>query len=267
MKNRSVANKSRKRNTFTSLGADHAARRKVVNGIYGKSYLQRSRHVQAIIAELINGRLLPVVREAIVSGSPIDILETSISYGVDFLTAFEFGLPRSTDFLRKASSRKSWLDLHRRAHPLEYMFWFLEHWHLTNLLVKVGLNVVPKAYFQADADYDAWATELVEKTEYALQVGSSEEATPSGDWPIEYYQLRKAMAQERDPSEDGLFTPTEKQQFELASECLDHISRLISFVSNTANYFRRHEGHYPYGSTFGFLLSVETFRCTDTSSC
>lgn len=193
--------------------------------MYGKAYLQRSRHVRAIIAELVHGRLLPLFHDATVKDDSIDVLETSIAYSIDFLSAFEFGLPRATNFLCDVSSRKSWLDLHRRAHPLQYMWWFLEHWQLTKLLTKFGIPVVPNSYFKADAEYDDWGAEIVERTEHALQEGLTEDNAASGEWPIEYCQLRKAMAQNLNLGDDSIFKTTRDDCLELASECLDHLSR------------------------------------------
>ena len=109
------------------------------------------------------------------------------------------------------------------------MFWFLEHWHLTKVLSKFGMYVVPKWYYEADAEYDTWCESLVDKTESTLEQGHSEDDTTSGNWPIEYFQLKQGLAAELDLSDGTYFKLPRDLKLELASECLDHISRLFLF--------------------------------------
>jgi hypothetical protein len=158
--------------------------------------VQESRHVRAILSELVQNRLLPSISELSASNAPIDILAVNFAYGLDFVAAFIFGLSRGTDFLRDEACRQTWLDEYRKSHPSEYMFWLLEHPRLVKLLAKLKLYVVPKWYHDADVEFDKWGMELLERTERDLQAGFTEEAAKSGDMPNVYFQLKKAMATE-----------------------------------------------------------------------
>lgn len=188
--------------------------------------MQNSRHIRAILSELVQNRLLPSIGELSASNAPIDILAINFAYGLDFVAAFIFGLSRGTDFLRDSACRQSWLDEYRKSHPSEYMFWLLEHPRLIKLLAKLGMNVVvPTWYHKADTEFDKWGMKLLEATEKDLQAGFTEEGAKSGDMPNMYFQLKKAMADEDKLEGGAYFKPNEVQKRELASECLDHLGK------------------------------------------
>jgi hypothetical protein len=168
----------------------------------------------------VQNRLLPSLSTA---GAGIDILAVNFAYGLDFVAAFIFGLSRGTDFLRDTKCRQAWLDEYRRSHPAEYMFWLLEHPRLVEGLARCGVRVVPRWYWGADEEFDAWGLRLIDETEKALQDGLTEEGARSGDLPGMYYQLKKAMAAEEKLEDGAYFKPSKAQRMELASECLDHI--------------------------------------------
>ncbi|KAF2001786.1 cytochrome P450 [Amniculicola lignicola CBS 123094] len=211
------------RNTFSALGKEHGSKRKRVTSVYAKSYIQNSRHVRAILAEMVQNRLLPAFWEMAASNAPHDILEINFAYGLDFVAAFIFGLSRSTNFLQDQVCRQVWLEEYRKSHPSEYMFWLLEHPRLIRVLAKFRIFVVPKWYHKADVDFDMWGTKLVDETEKFLQKGFTEEAASSGEMPHVYFQQKRAMAEELKLDKGAYFKPTPQQRLELASECLDHL--------------------------------------------
>ena len=195
--------------------------------MYAESYIRSSRHVRAIIAELVQNRLLPTIWEMTVNATPIDILVINFAYGLDFVAAFIFGLSRGTDFLRERASFQVWLDDYRKSHPAEYMFWLLEHPRLTRLLAKLHIFIVPKWYHMADTDFDKWGAKLVDDVEQVLQNGFTEEAAQSGEMPHVYFQQKRAMAEELKLEQGAYFKPTPEQRLELASECLDHLGKCL----------------------------------------
>ncbi|KAF2790985.1 cytochrome P450 [Melanomma pulvis-pyrius CBS 109.77] len=211
------------RNTFSALGKEHGTKRKRVSNVYAKSYVQNSRHVRAILAELVQGRLLPSCWEMAASNTPLDVLALNFAYGLDFVAAFIFGLSRGTDFLRDTACRQIWLEEYRKSHPSEYMFWLLEHPRLIKILSKFRIYIVPKWYHEADTDFDKWGEKLIDETEQALQNGFTEESAHSGDMPNVYFQQKRAMADELKLGQGAYFKPTPEQRLELASECLDHL--------------------------------------------
>ena len=228
----------RKRNTFSSLGDEHSIRRKRVTSIYAKSFIQESRHVKAIISNIVQMRLLPLIWTAAEGHTPIDILSVNFAYGLDVVSAFVFGLSRGTNFVQDLERRQKWLDEYRKSHPSEYMFWLLEHPNLTKQLRRIGIHVVPKWYTVADQDFDKWGMRMIDAAEESLQAGLVEDRAVSGEMPIAYYQLKDAMSKEQKLEARASFIPNTAQRLELASECLDQLgelSRSIAPLNPTAD--------------------------------
>lgn len=222
---------SSKRNTFSALGSEHATRRRRVSNVYTKPCIQSSPHVQAIVVELLHGRLLPILAQSAHNELPVNILDLNFAYGLDFVSAYIFGISRSTNFLQQSGIRQHWLTEYRKSHPSEYMVWLQELPNLTYWLRRAAIYVVPKWYTKADEEFDKWALAMVDSTEGALQVTQAEKGFTAGDRPVVYEHLKMAMAEElgtKKPSwvVSPLFDP-EQQRLELASECLDHMGMAL----------------------------------------
>ena len=101
---------SRFRNSFSSLGEDHRHRRRRVTSPYTKRNIQGSSHVQMIKYVLLFERLLPQYLQHAASNQPLNVLPLNIAYGLDFVSAFAFGLSRGSNFLRDVRARNDWLD-------------------------------------------------------------------------------------------------------------------------------------------------------------
>lgn len=200
-------------------------RRKRVSAVYAKSLLQSSRHVRAILRELIQNRLTPLLRESAISNTPIDMLPLNFAYGLDFVTAFICGLSRSTNFIQQEDRRREWLEHYDRSHPYGSMFWLQEQPKLLTFLRRLGIHVVPRSYTVADAEFDKWGLQMVDATEDALQAGLNDECAEAGDMPLMYYQLKLTMARDLDLDHGALFDPSPEQKREIASECLDHVGK------------------------------------------
>ncbi|KAL4791184.1 cytochrome P450 [Aspergillus venezuelensis] len=103
-------------NTFSSLRQDHTAYRKRLNRVYAKPYIQRSPSVRAILREILIQRVLPIVQASAAQRKPIDILPLNLAYGLDVVSAFEFGLARGTNFLEDERAREEWFAWYNESH-------------------------------------------------------------------------------------------------------------------------------------------------------
>ena len=114
---------ARTRNTFSSLGAgEHVQRRRRSAIIYAKSYIQRSTHVRQIVSTVLLERYMPISRKSVQNGNTSDILDLDFAYGFDFVSAFIFGIPNSTNFVGNIKARDYWLGAYLRSHPADYTF-------------------------------------------------------------------------------------------------------------------------------------------------
>lgn len=83
----------------------HAAQKRVLSGVYAKSYIQNSPDVQVLSRAIIYERFLPILDNAANGAVPVDVLMLSQWAGSDFQTAYLFGLGRGSNFLQDRESR------------------------------------------------------------------------------------------------------------------------------------------------------------------
>lgn len=162
-------------------------------------------------------RLLPLLAHGTES---VDILEMSTAYGLDFISAFLFGLSQSTNFIQEKGRRRHWLQQYL-SHRSKYMFWLQELPNFTTWLSRFGIDIVPKSKVKASRYLEDWCLSLCDAADKVLQ---SKERVAPGNLPIVYQQLKTAMAKKIQPLNTtvlpGSYT---SDQLEIASELLDHL--------------------------------------------
>jgi hypothetical protein len=216
----------RVRNTFSSLGNDHAIRRRRVSHFYSKTYLQNSRHVQAIMSNALQ-ECLPAFKDSARTKTPLDFLSLSFAYSIDFMTAMIFGLPQATAFVKDGEQREDWLALYSESHTSKSMFWMQELPDWTNWLTRMGRPILSKSFQKAREDLESWVLEMVDHAEHDLRE-IPDEASPvlsaCGYLPILYNHLKASLA--REDYANGIAEEQQsrsRRRLEVASECLDHI--------------------------------------------
>ncbi|KAL4959453.1 cytochrome P450 [Aspergillus stella-maris] len=219
-------------NTFSSLCQGHTAYRKRLNRVYAKPYIQRSPSVRAILSEILIQRVLPIVQACAARRKPIDILPLNLAYGLDVVSAFEFGLARGTNFLEDERAREEWFALYNESHSSRSMFWLTEHPVLVNWCRMLGVPLLPNKFCRAKRMLEAWAMERVNHTERFLvdwQGKNKEESVDDADIPVLYRSLRADLINnEEDQSGnnealDKTAKPNDTRTLKLASELLDHL--------------------------------------------
>jgi hypothetical protein len=211
------------RNTFSSLGNDHAILRRRISHIYSKSYLHQSQHVHAIMSNVLQACMLSI-HESVDNGIAIDFLSLSFAHGIDCITAMIFGLPQATSFIRDTQKRDDWLDLYLRGHPPGLMLLMQELPNLMNWLVGIGFPILSKSYQTAKEELESWVLDMVDQTETELREPRGEASLPCGHLPVLYHHLRTSLAKE----DETRGIPRDQQnpsrrRLELASEVLDYI--------------------------------------------
>ena len=100
-------------NLFTMLQhKPHSVRKRMLANVYSKSYLQNSEDLQKASAHLMYHRFLPIMADVIDNkGGELDVLDFMQGVGMDFTSAYLFGLPNGTDFMNDARYRQHWLDI------------------------------------------------------------------------------------------------------------------------------------------------------------
>ena len=205
---------------------DHISRRRRIASVFSKTSIQSSPHIKKIIEVLLFERLLPQLSKSAEKGTSVEVLALNSAYGLDFVSAFTFGLPRGTNFIQDTQARDNWLAYYLESHLNKYMFWSLELPSLTKFLAKIGIHVVPSSVRKARESLEAWAMERVDRTEVNIKEVGVDDMN-DGDYPIFYNQLRTMIIRAQQMSID-------ERRIELASECLDQLGRFIGTLSTKA---------------------------------
>jgi hypothetical protein len=210
------------RNSFTSLGPDHGTRRRRVEKVYTKAFVQKSPALHAIQNAMVHDRLMPFLREQAEHNRNVEILDVLASYGIDFVTAFIFGLPRGVDFLRDVAARNEWLTHYRNRFPPKHLFWLQEMPDFTKTLRRIGLNPLPSSYDTSKAALETWALCLVDATAVAQSDPSkNDREKPQQPESILYTQIQNAL--EDESRTNGKVLSPAQRRLIVASEVLDHV--------------------------------------------
>ncbi|MCJ1302731.1 hypothetical protein MMC08_005535 [Hypocenomyce scalaris] len=97
----------------------HSVQKRMITNVYSKSSLQNSPDLQTLSSVLLYGRFLPLLYSVAKEKTGVNVLEIFQAAGMDFMSAYLFGLTNSTDFLRNASARQRYFRLYRtKSHRL-----------------------------------------------------------------------------------------------------------------------------------------------------
>lgn len=88
----------------------HAAQKRMLSHVYSKSYIQSSSDLRALSKVLIFERILPLFQHSSENKILFDAYGFSCAVGMDFVTAFLFGIDNSTNFIDNPSTRKKFMD-------------------------------------------------------------------------------------------------------------------------------------------------------------
>ena len=88
----------------------HSAQKRMITNVYSKSYLQSSSDLKVLSEVLLFDRMLPVLESAVENGRPMDVYSFARAAGMDFMTAYLFGLDNSSDFMLDSETRDEYFS-------------------------------------------------------------------------------------------------------------------------------------------------------------
>ena len=171
----------------------HSVQKRMVSNVYSKSYLQSSKDLQTISGRLIFDRFLPIMQRVNEQGGELDVLDFIQAVGMDFTSAYLFGLSNGTDFMHDVEYRHRWLE--------EY---------------KIFKTQYPQA--RAGCEIERWCLSMCEAAERLIHSEKASE-DPSDTQPVVYGRMAKSL-KESAQSDDPSLKPT---MVTVASEMLDHL--------------------------------------------
>lgn len=205
---------------FTMTGnKEHSFRKRMLSNIYSKSFLQSSPHMHIISESMLFKRFLPLIHEAAVSNTPVDMHETGQALAMDFVSAYIFGLANGTNFLKEEAYRRKMLRLYFCRKP--YEFYYQEIPNLVSWLRSFGVCLIPKWCDEANKRLDAWCLDLCDKADQT--VGS----TKLEEEPVVFKRLKQSITkhlpdEKYDPESHA--NNAKQQRFDIAAELYDQLT-------------------------------------------
>lgn len=223
-------------NAFSTLEPKpHSALRRRVSNVYSKAHILSPGSGFSHIARVVlHERLMPALRSAARGRNAVDVAEIFIAICMDLITAYEFGLSCSTNFLENEQERKSWSPLYVARRP--YAFWGHEAPRVQNTLAKVGVHVVPRSVVDGNRGIEDRILGMVEKAEARFE---SEVAWDyEGDGEV-YRQMRRAIEKQEAKRGSAHTRTNAERRKEIAAEMFDDTCayRLSSMGSSILTFY------------------------------
>ncbi|KAN0083684.1 Cytochrome P450 [Elaphomyces granulatus] len=184
----------------------HSVQKRMITNVYSKSYLQNSPDLKMISTTIVFDRLLPLLDKLARTRKEVNVLSFGQAIGMDFTSAYLFGLANGSDFIRDAKSWELWLEKYetfKNQHPKE----------------------------RAWGEIEKWCFDRCKKAQDSEDSGA-EKLSPDGNvntMPVVYRQLRRSLGKSsRSP---------QKNQLIVASEMLDHLIAGHETSGITLTYF------------------------------
>ena len=91
----------------------HSIQKRMISHVYSKSYLQSSHDLAVISTVIVHERFLPLLSLAAQRNAPVEVFKLSQAVGMDFTSAYLFGITNSTNFINDVSARQHYSKLWR----------------------------------------------------------------------------------------------------------------------------------------------------------
>ncbi|KAI1734058.1 cytochrome P450 3A12 [Xylaria scruposa] len=212
--------------TFSSLHSrHHSIRKRMVSNVYSKSYINASIAQAAQSDVILNTRLMPTLEASMSQGCTphgIDVHSLFCAAAMDFISAYCFGIRRSSNFIEDKAYRDHWLKIYmtRKGHG----FFAQELYGVSKFLKYVGICLTPQWVDAANRELEAWCKELSDATIQDLrELGSKPD---SADSPVVVRTLLAGYDKENEMHDTASpihSTAILNPELSIASEVFDHV--------------------------------------------
>jgi len=170
----------------------HSVQKRMVSNLYSKSFLQNSQELQTASDYLIFHRFLPIMHSVAKNGVEMNIFDFTQAVGMDFTSAYLFGMSNGTNFMHDVEYRHHWLDQY-----------------------KTFKNQLPQE--RADGEVERWCFSMCEAAEAFIHSEKVQE-DPLATQPVVYGRLSQSLKEssQSKPDSKSIIVTT-------ASEMLDHL--------------------------------------------
>ena len=233
----------------------HSLQKRKLSNVYSKSYLQSSQDLSSLSEGIIFERLLPIIENLVAESTPVNVHELNFAIGMDFITAYLFGMQNGSNFLQHVKVRQEWLTIFQSRRP--YTFWAAELPGLvtfTWLLSNTRFHITPSWVDVMDKKLEKSCMEMCDAAKASLKAAlPTDPADPTRTThPVVYNQLSQSNG--KNPS-------AFPQDLAIASELLDHMGAGFETTGVCMTYYLHQLSRRP---TLQASLRAELLSLTPT---
>jgi hypothetical protein len=186
--------------------------------IYSKSFLQSSSDVSKLTTRILTRGILPKVAASADNGSSIDVLRLGYAYGMDVMSAYEFGSDYGMGCLNDEEALSNFLGAFTAVK--NGFFWAGRLPALTQTLQRIGINLVPQEAMDGQAYMEGMCWKLCSRLQTAIETNST---STSSTAPVVYSQLYSSLEKNLGNSTSSPANDLEFLRKSVASDMLDHL--------------------------------------------
>ncbi|KAI9729644.1 MAG: hypothetical protein M1818_008447 [Claussenomyces sp. TS43310] len=232
---------------FSSLQSrPHSARKRMISNVYSKSTINTSKALTSQSIVILYSRLLPILHASAdesKSSNGVEVHELWNATTMDFITAYQFGLANSSNFLEDVSHRQHWLSLYqsRKAHT----FFPQELPRFTKLLHGVGIRLFPSWVDDANRSLETWCADMCKVTKAYGLSQESYESNPYDEPVVLNAVLAGIEKEKRTKGSESILNDTtlKKPRLSIASEMIDQLAAGHETSGVTLTYLTWHLSH------------------------
>jgi len=187
--------------------------------------LQTSPVIVAQSQNILFTRLLPLIKASTHPSQKtqgMDVLELWYALSMDSITAYQFGLANSTNFLGDVAFRKHFLELYQSRK--RYTYFSQELPRTTKFLESIGIHLVPKWVDYANQEIEDWSRSMCTAATASINNTCSYFDNP-GDEPVVVGAMLKGIEKEGHKEQSVLSQRiAENKELMVATEMLDNLA-------------------------------------------
>jgi cytochrome P450 len=197
----------------------------MISNVYSKSMLHTSPSLERQAQVILYDRLLPILSSpSALQDTGIDVHDIWNATAMDFITAYQFGLKNSSNFLQDEDYRRHWLSLYhsRKTYP----YFTQELPRLTRFFKFFHVNLVPVWVDDANRELEAWTKERCDDTVAYLKDSAADDKD-IGNEPVVLRALLTGMDREsKTKGDESVLTHTllKYPELSIASEMIDQLA-------------------------------------------
>lgn len=199
---------------------DHSLRKRMISNVYAKSFILSSPAAAAQAEIIMHDRFFPALERSLAEQG-IDVYSLFLATVMDFISAYIWGISRSTNFIKNKGYRDHWLELYKSRN--DYPFFPQELPRLTAFCKRLGIHLFPSWVDAANKELADWNTAICERTLGDLDVVPKSENL--ADEPVVMRALLNGIdKEEKGGAKSPLYSTTILQRdLSIQSELWDHV--------------------------------------------